>query len=65
MVRMGNTKLKRLPPPTAEERARALAALDDLERLHQEMLAARGGRPFPRSVDVLRELREEQGCDQP
>ena len=65
MARLSESGLKRSPPPTPEERERALAALADLRRLHQELLAARGGKFFPSSVEVLRELRGEMGEDTP
>ena len=61
MVRMSDGKSTRLPPPTPEERERALKALDELEQLHKELLADRGGRPFPTAVAVLCELRGEEG----
>ena len=63
VVRMSDSKLTRLPPPTSEERERALAALDRIERRHKEMLAAREGRYFPSAVEVLREIRGEQDED--
>jgi hypothetical protein len=64
MFMLSDTDLRRAPPPTPVERERALQALEELERFHAELLAARGGRPFPSAVDVLREVREESG-DEP
>ena len=62
IVRMSDSAMRRLPPPTPEEREQALKALDELEELHRELLAARAGRPFPSAVEVLRELRDEGGA---
>lgn len=63
MVRMSDTEVKRLPPPTLEERERALRALDELEQFHRELLAARGGRPFPSAAEVLREVRGDDDAE--
>ena len=49
-----------LGPLTAEERARGLLALQRLEKLGAEMVAARGGRLFSDSTEVLDELRKER-----
>ena len=59
MVRISESG-KPLPPPTPEERERALAALDRIEERHRRWLAARGGRYFPSAVEVLREIRGEE-----
>lgn len=55
---------KPIPPPTEEERREALAAIDRIDRLRQELLAARGGRYFPSAVEMLREMRGEQDEDE-
>jgi excisionase family DNA binding protein len=50
-----------LPPPlTEEQRQRALAVLEELKVLRAQMLEARGGVPFPDSVELIREMREER-----
>jgi len=63
MVRMSDSGMKRLEPPTEEERRRALEALDRIEARHKQLLAERGGRWFPSAAEVIRELRDEQELD--
>jgi excisionase family DNA binding protein len=43
---------------TDEERERALEALAELDALRDRMMAARNGRPFPSSVELIRKERE-------
>ena len=51
-------------PLTAEERRRGLAAMDDADRLRQEILAQRGGQLFtPESWELLNESRDERSRD--
>jgi excisionase family DNA binding protein len=47
-------------PLTDEERQRGLAALAKLDDFQERLLAARGGQPFPSSVDVIQQMREER-----
>ena len=48
-------------PLTAEERRRALEAMDAADRLRQEILARRGGQPFtPESWELLNASRDER-----
>jgi excisionase family DNA binding protein len=49
-----------IPPLTEEERERGLQALEELKALRREMLQRRGGKPFPSSVELIREMREER-----
>ena len=49
-----------LRPMTEEERQRGLAALAELDALREQMLARRDGQPFPSSVEIIREMREER-----
>ncbi len=65
MVRLSDASYERSPSPTPEERDHALAALDRIRRRHAELLAARGGVPFPSAVEVLAELRAERERDLP
>ena len=65
MTRQAGTDIQRLPPLTSEERERALAALERIRRRHAELLGARGGRFFPISTEIIRELREERDSDLP
>ena len=64
MIRIRNTTTP-LPPSTAEERARALEALDRLRRRRERLPAERGGEFFPSAADVIRELREAPAQDVP
>jgi excisionase family DNA binding protein len=50
-------QIRRLTP---EERRRGLAALERAERRQREILARRGGKPFPPSWETLDELRDER-----
>lgn len=45
---------------TPEERQRGLEAIERLKQLRAEMLAARGGKPFSPSSELIREMREER-----
>src|SRR6266496_289872 len=45
---------------TKEEQERGLRALAELERLSQELVDRRGGLPFPSSVELIREMREQR-----
>lgn len=45
---------------TPEEVERGLAALERAQQHRQELMAQRGGVPFPNSVDIIREMREER-----
>ncbi|MGH2618267.1 MAG: helix-turn-helix domain-containing protein [Thermomicrobiales bacterium] len=45
---------------TPEEVQRGLEAMDRAERHAKELLAQRGGVPFPDSVDIIHEMREER-----
>lgn len=49
-------------PLTDEERQRGLAALAELDALHERMLAARGVQPFPSSVDDIHQMRDERSA---
>jgi excisionase family DNA binding protein len=49
------------PRLTAEERRRGLAALENLKRLQQEMLAERGGMPYSPAWKLINEARDERG----
>ena len=49
-----------IPPLTEEERQRGLDALERIDALQEKMLADRGGGPFPSSVELIREMREER-----
>ena len=50
-----------LPPPlTGEGKREALAALEAAKRLRRQILAQRGGKLFPDSSELLREMREER-----
>ena len=45
---------------TAEEQARGLAVVENLKRLHQEMLAERNGVPFSPSWELINEERDRR-----
>ncbi len=45
---------------TDEDRERGLRALENLERLDRELLAQRGGKPFPPSWKLINEARDER-----
>lgn len=47
-------------PLTDEERQRGLDALAQLDAFQDRLLASRGGQPFPSSVDVIQQMREER-----
>lgn len=47
-------------PLTDGERARGLVFIEAVRRAHAELLARRGGVPFPSSAEILHELREER-----
>jgi excisionase family DNA binding protein len=47
-------------PLTEDEQQRGLAALAELDALQERMLASRGGQPFPSSVDLIQQLRDER-----
>jgi len=49
-----------LSPLTEEERQRGLKALEELGMLRKQVLQRRGGQPFPSSVEIIREMREER-----
>ena len=49
-----------VPPLTEEERQRGLEALKRIDALQEKVLADRGGEPFPSSVELIREMREER-----
>jgi excisionase family DNA binding protein len=45
---------------TPEETNRALEALAQIERLSEEILLRRGGKPFSSSVQIIHEMRDER-----
>jgi len=45
---------------TEEERQRALEVLKALDALREQMRAEHGGEPYPSSVDLIRQMREER-----
>lgn len=47
-------------PLTDDERQRGLAALVQLDAFQERLLAARGGQPFPSSVDLIEQMRDER-----
>ncbi len=49
-----------VPRLTREERARGLAAVAQLRRLHRELLEERGGRPFSDSLEILHAMRDQR-----
>jgi excisionase family DNA binding protein len=49
-----------IAPPTPEEQARGLAAIEELKRINEELLAERGGKPFSPSWKIINELRDER-----
>jgi excisionase family DNA binding protein len=48
---------------TPEEQGRALAAVEQLKRLQEELLAKRGGRLFCPSWELLNEARDQRSRD--
>jgi predicted RNase H-like HicB family nuclease len=46
--------------PAAQSREEGLAAIAELRRSHEKLLAARGGRPFPPGQPLLDEARRER-----
>lgn len=50
-------------PLTTEERARGLAVVETLKRLHDQMLAERNGVPFSPAWNLINEARDERGRD--
>ncbi len=52
-----------LEPLSAEERRKALAAMDAADALRTEQLARRGGKPFSPSDEILNELRDQRTRD--
>ena len=51
---------REIPPLTEEERQRGLQVVAELKILRQKMLERRGGRPFPSSVELIRDTRDER-----
>ncbi len=49
-----------VPAPTAEERARGLAAMAEARRLREDLRNQRGGQLFPPSWEELEALRDER-----
>jgi excisionase family DNA binding protein len=50
-----------LPPPlTEEQRQRVFAVLARLRAMRAKLLEERGGVPFPDTVELIREMREER-----
>ncbi len=49
-----------VPPLTDEEAERTLQVLEQIDALQEKMLRRRGGQPFPSSVELIREMREER-----
>jgi excisionase family DNA binding protein len=45
---------------TPEEKQRALEALARAQQHRKELLARHGGKPFPNSTEIIREMREER-----
>ena len=45
---------------TPEEKQQAREAMERLQRLNEEILARRGGKPFPDSLEIIDEMREER-----
>lgn len=51
-------------PLTPDQQRRGLEAMDDAQRLSEQILARRGGRPFtPESWELLNESRDERSRD--
>ena len=48
------------PRLTPKEQQQARLAVEQAKRLQAELLASRGGQPFPSSSSLLDELREER-----
>lgn len=53
-------ELVEVPRLTPEEKQRGLEALERTRRHRKEILARRGGAPFPSSVEIIHEMREER-----
>jgi excisionase family DNA binding protein len=49
-----------ISPLTDEERRSGLEVLEQIDALQAKMLAERGGQPFPSSIDLIRQMREER-----
>ena len=45
---------------TPEEKQRGLEALERAQRHRKELLAQRGGEPFPDSLEIIHQMREER-----
>ncbi len=45
---------------TSEEQQRTLRIVNELKQMHAEMLARRGGKPFPNSWELINEEREKR-----
>ena len=63
MVRMSDSTMRRLPPPTPDERERARAALERIKRRHAKLLAANGGKLLSKSADEMTEVRAERDAE--
>lgn len=48
------------PRLTPEEQQRALRIVEELTQMHAEMLARRGGKPFPNSWELINEERDKR-----
>jgi excisionase family DNA binding protein len=52
-----HAEIRRLTP---EEQRRGLAALEEAQQISKQIMARRGGKPFPPSWETLNELRDER-----
>lgn len=63
--RMSKAESLSVPPLTDQEQQNLLAAVEAAKRAQKEQLAKRGGKPFPSSVSLIHEMREERSRELP
>lgn len=54
---VGKIRNRKLTP---EEKQRGLEAMERIRKLNEEILARRGGEPFPDSLEIIHKMREER-----
>ena len=57
---MRQTEQITIPPLTVEDTERGVQAVEDLRRFREELLARRGGIPFPSSRELINQMRDER-----
>ena len=63
--REGGEDWRTVPKLTPDEQAKALAVVEDLRRMREELLAEREGRPFSPAWILVNEARDERSNELP